>query len=198
MFSRRNGIAIHSAMLFQVIHYLIFYLHHTHFHFFSSSRYVFILLFAHHFYLCLLAFYLSISYLLSYLICWNSLHILLLPILFIPFPIPPFTLNLLFIFFFILIFILTFYVTLRYSVLCLHSTSFSSFSFFLFTFLPLPSSLFLIFYIPEGDQESKYRLWAAAVFGYVFAAYFMQLLYAEYNNFSVRRLQYLVQVRNVM
>ena len=127
-------------MLFQVIHYLIFYLHHTHFHFFSSSRYVFILLFAHHFYLCLLAFYLSISYLLSYLICWNSLHILLLPILFIPFPIPPFTLNLLFIFFFILIFILTFYVTLRYSVLCLHSTSFSSFSFFLFTFLPLPSS----------------------------------------------------------
>ena len=37
-------------------------------------------------------------------------------------------------------------------------------------------------------------MWAAAIFGYVFAAYFMQLLYAEYNNFSVRRLQYLVQV----
>ena len=36
------------------------------------------------------------------------------------------------------------------------------------------------------------------MFGYVFAAYFMQLLYAEYNNFSVRRLQYLVQARNVV
>ena len=47
--------------------------------------------------------------------------------------------------------------------------------------------------VVNGASETKYRLWAAAVFGYIFAAYFMQLLYAEYNNFSVRRLQYLVQ-----
>ena len=38
------------------------------------------------------------------------------------------------------------------------------------------------------------RLWVAAIFGYIFTAYFCQLLYAEYHNFSVRRLQYLVQV----
>ena len=37
-------------------------------------------------------------------------------------------------------------------------------------------------------------LWIAAIFCYAFTAYFCQLLYAEYNNFSVRRLQYLVQV----
>ena len=63
--------------------------------------------------------------------------------------------------------------------------------------LYLPPYSFFPSTFPEGDQESKYRLWAAAVFGYVFAAYFMQLLYAEYNNFSVRRLQYLVQVGDV-
>lgn len=34
--------------------------------------------------------------------------------------------------------------------------------------------------------------WVAAIFGYIFAAYFCQLLLAEYNNFSVRRLQYFV------
>jgi hypothetical protein len=92
----------------------------------------------------------------------------------------------------------------------LHSSSFpsflDSFSTSLFhSFLPSSISSFFFFFPslptyslhPEGDQESKYRLWAAAVFGYVFAAYFMQLLYAEYNNFSVRRLQYLVQARNV-
>ena len=45
----------------------------------------------------------------------------------------------------------------------------------------------------NGDDVVKYRLWVSAIFGYIFAAYFCQLLYAEYNNFSVRRLQYLVQ-----
>ena len=47
--------------------------------------------------------------------------------------------------------------------------------------------------VAQGD--SRYRLWFAAIFGYIFSAYFCQLLHAEYNNFSVRRLQYLVQVR---
>jgi hypothetical protein len=44
-----------------------------------------------------------------------------------------------------------------------------------------------------GEPSMKYRLWISAIFSYIFAAYFCQLLYAEYNNFSVRRLQYLVQ-----
>jgi hypothetical protein len=63
------------------------------------------------------------------------------------------------------------------------------------TLSPLPPPLHHTSLI-TGSLEAKYRLWAAAIFGYVFAAYFMQLLYAEYNNFSVRRLQYLVQVRD--
>ena len=37
------------------------------------------------------------------------------------------------------------------------------------------------------------RLWVTALFGYIFTAYFCQLLFTEYNNFSVRRLEYLVQ-----
>jgi calcium permeable stress-gated cation channel len=44
-----------------------------------------------------------------------------------------------------------------------------------------------------GQQSTRYRLWISALMGYVFAAYFCQLLYVEYNNFSVKRLQFLVQ-----
>lgn len=29
--------------------------------------------------------------------------------------------------------------------------------------------------VVNGASETKYRLWAAAVFGYIFAAYFMQV-----------------------
>ena len=46
-----------------------------------------------------------------------------------------------------------------------------------------------------NDEEPKYRLWVTAVFGYVFAAYFCQLLFTEYHNFSLQRLHYLAQVR---
>jgi hypothetical protein len=52
---------------------------------------------------------------------------------------------------------------------------------------------FAISNITKGSRSMASRLWVTAIFGYVFAAYFCQLLYAEYNNFSVRRLQYLVQ-----
>ncbi len=45
----------------------------------------------------------------------------------------------------------------------------------------------------DTPEEYRYRLWIPTIFCYMFAAYFCQLLYAEYNNFSVRRLQYLVQ-----
>lgn len=47
--------------------------------------------------------------------------------------------------------------------------------------------------VSKGDTESQYRLWFAAIFCYMCSAYFCQLLHAEYNNFSVRRLQFLVQ-----
>jgi hypothetical protein len=39
----------------------------------------------------------------------------------------------------------------------------------------------------------KYRLWLTATFGYIFAAYFCQLLFVEYQNFSKQRLHYLAQ-----
>ncbi len=44
-----------------------------------------------------------------------------------------------------------------------------------------------------GDEKAKNRLWFATIFAYMASAYFCQLLYAEYNNFSVKRLHYLVQ-----
>jgi hypothetical protein len=47
----------------------------------------------------------------------------------------------------------------------------------------------------ETDASPKYRLWLTAVFGYIYTVYFCQLLYAEYNNFSLQRLHYLAQVR---
>lgn len=52
---------------------------------------------------------------------------------------------------------------------------------------------FAISNLLAAGEGYKYRLWVSALFGYIFSAYFCQLLYAEYNNFSVRRLQYLVQ-----
>jgi hypothetical protein len=47
--------------------------------------------------------------------------------------------------------------------------------------------------VAHADNDSRGRLWLAAIFSYVYSAYFCQLLYAEYNNFSIHRLQYLVQ-----
>jgi hypothetical protein len=93
------------------------------------------------------------------------------------------------------------YMLLRYHVVCYKLALFLSF-WGVIVLLPIYSSSdtktkewekYTLSNVTEGNLETKYRLWAAAIFGYVFAAYFMQLLYAEYNNFSVRRLQYLVQ-----
>lgn len=47
-----------------------------------------------------------------------------------------------------------------------------------------------------SDEGPKYRLWVTAIFGYVYAAYFCQLLFTEYHNFSLQRLHYLAQVRS--
>lgn len=52
--------------------------------------------------------------------------------------------------------------------------------------------------VAHSEGNSKGRLWLAAIFSYIFSAYFCQLLHAEYNNFSVRRLQYLVQVSAIL
>jgi hypothetical protein len=49
-----------------------------------------------------------------------------------------------------------------------------------------------------SDEGPKYRLWVTAIFGYVYAAYFCQLLFTEYHNFSLQRLHYLAQVRSNM
>ncbi len=98
------------------------------------------------------------------------------------------------------------YMCLRYIVVCFKMALFVSLWGFLIL-IPLYATSnydtdtaekrwdrFAISNILYGERSVKYRLWVAALFGYVYAAYFCQLLYAEYNNFSVRRLQYLVQV----
>jgi len=41
------------------------------------------------------------------------------------------------------------------------------------------------------SNDYRPRLWVTAIMFYLFAAYFCQLLYAEYHNFSILRLQYL-------
>jgi hypothetical protein len=44
-----------------------------------------------------------------------------------------------------------------------------------------------------SGTDTQFRLWATVIFAYMFAAYFCQLLYAEYGMFSSNRLKYLVQ-----
>ena len=39
-----------------------------------------------------------------------------------------------------------------------------------------------------SDEGPKYRLWVTAIFGYVYAAYFCQLLFTEYHNFSLQHI----------
>lgn len=92
------------------------------------------------------------------------------------------------------------YMLLRYQHICLKLAMFLSFWGCL-VLLPLYSTAatnigwdqYTIFNVLRGDEAVRFRLWSAAIFGYVFAAYFCQLLYAEYSNFAIHRLQYLVQ-----
>jgi len=92
------------------------------------------------------------------------------------------------------------YMCLRYQYICLKLSFFLSF-WGVLVLVPIYSSAakskewqhYTIFNIANGPPDMKYRLWAATLFCYVFSAYFCQLLYAEYNNFSIKRLQYLVQ-----
>ena len=97
------------------------------------------------------------------------------------------------------------YMLLRYHVVCYKLAIFYSF-WGLLVLLPIYSTVdgnvslasswdkYTISNVMTGSISYRYRLWAAAIFGYIFSAYFCQLLYAEYSNFSIRRLQYLVQV----
>ena len=93
------------------------------------------------------------------------------------------------------------YMLLRYHVVCYKLALFLSF-WGLLLLVPLYSTVaadsawdrYTLSNVLAGEDSYKFRLWAAAIFGYVFSAYFCQLLYAEYSNFSIRRLQYLVQV----
>jgi len=42
------------------------------------------------------------------------------------------------------------------------------------------------------NGETQSRLWVPAIYGYLFSAYFCHLLYKEYKNFVIKRLEYLV------
>jgi hypothetical protein len=54
---------------------------------------------------------------------------------------------------------------------------------------------YTIFNVTQGSFVNKQRLWAAAIFSYIFAGYFCHLIYAEYSHFTVRRLQYLTKTQ---
>ena len=43
------------------------------------------------------------------------------------------------------------------------------------------------------NNPSANQLWVPAVFAYVFSIYFCHLMYTEYKNFVLRRIQYLIQ-----
>ncbi len=53
---------------------------------------------------------------------------------------------------------------------------------------------YTILNIAGGPTANKGRTWAAVLFSYLFAAYFCQLFYAEYDRFSTLRLSYLAKV----
>lgn len=50
----------------------------------------------------------------------------------------------------------------------------------------------LVNVLASNDRSERDRVWLAVIFGYIFSAYFCQLLYNEYNNFSNERLRCLV------
>lgn len=53
---------------------------------------------------------------------------------------------------------------------------------------------FAISNVLAADRAYRVRLWCPAFLCYFYAGYFCSLLKNEYQNFAVRRLQYLVQV----
>ena len=53
---------------------------------------------------------------------------------------------------------------------------------------------FTIQNIDLAPEAYRHRLWLAAWLGYIYAAYFCQLMYTEYEHFSGLRLSYLTKV----
>jgi len=95
------------------------------------------------------------------------------------------------------------YMLLRFHIVCLKLCCFLSF-WGLLVLTPLYSTAaitstwdtYTLTNVLKGEDRMKFRLWAAAVFGYIFAAYFCKLLQTEYNAFCIRRLIYLTQQYN--
>lgn len=92
------------------------------------------------------------------------------------------------------------YMLLRYHTVCLKFAVFLTF-WGLLVLTPLYCTAaitqdwdrYTLTNVLNGDKDIKFRLWVPAVAGYIFSAYFCQLLYAEYSNFARKRLEYLVQ-----
>eukprot|EP01031_Cornospumella_fuschlensis_P031102 gene31102-37587_t len=92
------------------------------------------------------------------------------------------------------------FMCLRFIYICLKLAMFLTF-WGMLILLPVYSTAFdyedweryEISNLMKGGKAMRKRLWVSAFFGYIYAIYFCQLLYMEYNNFSVSRLQYLVQ-----
>lgn len=98
------------------------------------------------------------------------------------------------------------YMLIRYHIVSIKLCIFLSF-WGLIVLLPMyytvhSSSLsgwgkYTILNIRAGDPDAGFRFWITAVFAYIFAAYFCQLLYVEYDNFSILRLSYLIKTDDV-
>lgn len=93
------------------------------------------------------------------------------------------------------------YMFLRYHVVCYKLAIFMSI-WGVFVLMPLYGTAsdmnhgwnkYTISNVLGGSELEKFRLWVPALLSYIFAAYFCQLLHAEYHNFAIRRLQFLVQ-----
>lgn len=92
------------------------------------------------------------------------------------------------------------YMLLRYHTICFKLALFMSFWGFLIL-VPIYSysggesswDRYTLSSVNNTKTNIKPCLWSASIMAWIFSAYFCQLLYAEYSNFSVRRLQYLLQ-----
>ncbi|KAJ1393897.1 late exocytosis, associated with Golgi transport-domain-containing protein, partial [Ochromonadaceae sp. CCMP2298] len=94
------------------------------------------------------------------------------------------------------------YICMRYIGICLRTALFCSF-FGLSTLVPIYAhsgneltgwDRYTVANVAEGRHAS--RLWATALSCYLFAGFFCHLMFQEYKNFIIKRVQYLVQGDN--
>lgn len=97
------------------------------------------------------------------------------------------------------------YMLLRYQAICIKVGLFLTF-FGLIFLVPIYATAdgnltewdrYTILNAVSGSEGSKLRVWATVLFAYVFAAYFCQVFYTEYDRFSTLRLSYLTKVDEV-